>query len=207
MHKKGLYEKYFKRPFDFILAFIALLALSPVLIFISFLVRIRLGSPVIFRQPRPGLNDKIFTLLKFRTMTNKKDSEGDLLPDSERLSKFGKFLRSTSIDELPGLINVLIGDMSIIGPRPLLVEYLDLYDNEQKRRHEVKPGLSGLAQINGRNNLTWEEKFNYDLEYIQNISFASDIKIILLTVLKVLKRSDINPNTSVTMDKFKGKNS
>lgn len=171
---------------------------------IAILVRIKLGHPVIFKQKRPGLNEKIFTLYKFRTMTDKKDEFGELLPDSERLTKFGKFLRSTSIDELPGLINIIKGDMSIVGPRPLLIEYLDLYTVEQRKRHDVRPGLSGYAQVNGRNALSWEEKFKLDIIYVNNVTFGQDIVIILKTIFKVIKREAINSANSVTTDKFKG---
>jgi len=174
------------------------------MLIIALLVRIKLGSPVIFKQKRPGLNEKIFTLYKFRTMTDERDENGELLPDSVRLTKFGKFLRSTSLDELPELFNILKGDMSIVGPRPLLVEYLPLYNEHQKRRHEVRPGLSGLAQINGRNAITWEKKFDYDVEYVDNVSFIGDWKIILLTFIKVFKREGINSSESVTMERFKG---
>jgi lipopolysaccharide/colanic/teichoic acid biosynthesis glycosyltransferase len=174
------------------------------MIIIAILVRIKLGHPIIFKQKRPGLNEKIFTLYKFRTMTDKKDNNGELLSDSERLTKFGKFLRSTSIDELPGLLNIIKGDMSIVGPRPLLVEYLDLYTDEQRRRHEVRPGLSGYAQVNGRNTLNWEDKFKLDVIYVNNVSFRHDIGIILKTVLKVLKREGINSSSSNTMEKFEG---
>lgn len=186
-----MYRKYIKRLLDFILSLLALIILSPVLLITALLVRIKLGSPVIFKQKRPGLNEKIFTLYKFRTMTDKKDDEGNLLPDSERLTKFGKILRSTSIDELPELINILKGDMSIVGPRPQLVRDMVFMTEEQRKRHSVRQGLTGLAQVNGRNNITWEEKINYDLEYIDNITFINDIKIILKTVGKVFKREDI----------------
>lgn len=204
MHKKGVYERIFKRPFDFFVSLIALILLSPMLIVIAIFIRVKLGYPIIFKQQRPGLHEKIFTLYKFRTMTDKKDTEGDLLPDSERLTNFGKFLRSTSIDELPGLYNILKGDMSIIGPRPLLVGYLDLYNENQKKRHEVRPGLSGYAQINGRNAISWNEKFNYDVKYIENISFCGDLLIILKTIKKVIKRDGISSSSSVTMEPFLG---
>lgn len=199
-----MYRKYIKRLLDFILSLLALIILSPVLLITALLVRIKLGSPVIFKQKRPGLNEKIFTLYKFRTMTDKKDDKGNLLPDSERLTKFGKILRSTSIDELPELINILKGDMSIVGPRPLLVEYLDLYNEEQKHRHDVRPGLTGLAQVNGRNSISWEDKFKEDIRYIEKISLIEDIKIILKTVIKVLKREGISQQENDTMEKFKG---
>jgi len=172
-----MYRKYFKRPLDFILSLIAIIVLSPVFIIIAILVRIKLGSPVIFKQDRPGLNEKIFTMYKFRTMTDERDENGELLPDSKRLTKFGRMLRSTSLDELPELFNILKGDMSFVGPRPLLVEYLPLYNEQQRRRHEVRPGLTGYAQVNGRNAISWEEKFKYDLEYVEKISFLLDLKI------------------------------
>lgn len=204
MHKKGIYEKCFKRVFDFSVSLIAFIILIPLLLIISVLIRIKLGGPIIFKQRRPGLNEKIFTLYKFRTMTDKTDKEGVLLPDSERLTMFGKFLRSTSIDELPGLINIIKGDMSIVGPRPLLVEYLELYNTEQRKRHEVRPGLSGYAQVNGRNTLSWEDKFNLDVVYVDNVSFRHDIGIILKTVVKVIKRDGVHSSSSVTMEKFNG---
>lgn len=199
-----MYAKYIKRILDFILSLIALIVLSPVLLVIAILVRIKLGSPIIFKQQRPGKDEKIFTLYKFRTMTDKKDENGNLLPDSERLTKFGKVLRSTSLDELPELVNILKGDMSIVGPRPLLVEYLPLYSEEQKHRHDVRPGLTGLAQVSGRNSISWEEKFNDDLEYIKNITFLGDIKIILMTIAKVFKREGIAQEGNATMEKFTG---
>ncbi len=200
----GLYRRYFKRPMDIILSSIALIILSPILLIVALLIRIKLGSPVIFRQQRPGLNEKTFTMYKFRTMTDERDEDGELLPDSVRLTKFGKFLRSTSLDELPELLNILKGDMSVIGPRPLLVEYLSLYDRHQKRRHEVRPGLSGLAQVSGRNAISWEDKFDLDVEYVDNISFLGDWKIIFLTFKKVFIREGISSNTAVTMEPFKG---
>ena len=203
-NSRGIYRNYIKRPMDFILSLIALIGLSPVLLVVAILVRTRLGSPVIFRQKRPGLNEKIFTLYKFRTMTDEKDEHGELLPDSVRLTKFGRFLRSTSLDELPELINILKGDMSIIGPRPLLVPYLELYNDHQKRRHEVKPGLSGHAQVNGRNAISWEDKFNLDVEYIDNITFVGDWKIIFETIKKVFVKEGISSDTSVTMESFRG---
>lgn len=189
---------------DIVLSFIAILLLSPFLLIIAFLVRIKLGSPVIFKQDRPGLNEKIFTLYKFRTMTDERDENGELLPDEKRMTKYGKFLRSTSLDELPELFNIFKGDMSLVGPRPLLVQYLPLYDEYQRRRHEVRPGLSGLAQISGRNTLSWEEKFRLDVEYVDNISFIGDFKIILSTLKKVFVREGINSDNSVTMEPFTG---
>ncbi|HFK1809358.1 sugar transferase [Bacillus thuringiensis] len=202
--KVGIYGRFIKRPMDFILSLIAIIMLSPVFLIVAFLVKTRLGSPVLFKQERPGLHGTIFKMYKFRTMTDEKNENGELLPDSIRLTKFGKFLRSTSLDELPGLLNICKGDMSIIGPRPLLVQYLPLYNEHQKRRHEVRPGLSGLAQVNGRNAISWEEKFNYDVEYVENISFITDWKIIFLTIKKVFIREGINSQTAVTMEPFKG---
>ena len=199
-----MYAKYFKRILDFLLSLIALIILSPVFLIIAILVRVKLGSPVIFKQKRPGKNEKIFTLYKFRTMTDKKDENGNLLPDEKRLTKFGKALRSTSLDELPELFNILKGDMSIIGPRPLLVEYLPLYNEEQKHRHDVRPGLTGLAQVSGRNSISWEEKFDDDIRYIKNITFINDIKIFFNTIIKVFKREGISQENNVTMEKFKG---
>lgn len=199
-----MYQSFIKRGLDIVLSFIALLLLSPILVIASILIRLKLGSPVLFRQQRPGKNGEIFCIYKFRTMTDAKDENGNLLPDEIRLTKFGQFLRSTSIDELPELLNILKGDMSIVGPRPLLVQYLDRYTEEQKRRHDVRPGLTGLAQINGRNGITWEEKFNYDLAYVRNVTFLGDCKIILKTVTKVFKREGISSATSVTMEEFKG---
>lgn len=186
-----MYRKYIKRILDFTLSLIALIVLSPILLITAILVRIKLGSPVIFKQQRPGKNEKIFTLYKFRTMTDKKDEEGNLLPDSERLTKFGKLLRSTSLDELPELINILKGDMAIVGPRPQLIRDMVFMTDVQRKRHTVRQGLTGLAQVNGRNNVTWEEKINYDLQYIEKITFLEDVKIILKTVGKVFARKDI----------------
>lgn len=199
-----MYAKYFKRILDFILSLIAIIVLSPVFLIIAILVKIKLGSPIIFKQERPGKDEKIFTLYKFRTMTDEKDENGNLLPDEKRLTKFGKTLRSTSLDELPELFNILKGDMAIVGPRPLLKEYLPLYNEEQKHRHDVKPGLTGFAQISGRNSLSWEEKFNDDIIYIKKITFINDIKILFKTVLKVLKREGISQGENATMEKFKG---
>lgn len=200
----GIYRRLIKRPMDFILSLIAIIVLSPVFLIVAFLVKTKLGSPVLFKQERPGLHGNIFKMYKFRTMTDEKNENGELLPDSVRLTKFGKFLRSTSLDELPGLFNIFKGDMSIIGPRPLLVQYLPLYNEHQKRRHEVRPGLSGLAQVNGRNAISWEEKFNYDVEYVDNVSFTTDWKIILLTIKKVFIREGINSETAATMEYFEG---
>lgn len=199
-----MYKNYIKRFLDFTLSLLALILLSPVMLIIAILVRIKLGTPVIFKQQRPGKNEKIFTLYKFRTMTDKKDENGNLLPDSERLTKFGKLLRSTSLDELPELVNIIKGDMAIVGPRPLLVGYLPLYNGEQKHRHDVRPGLTGLAQVNGRNSISWEEKFKDDLKYVNKITFIGDTKIILKTVGKVFKREGISQENSATMEKFQG---
>ena len=204
MHKKGVYEKYIKRPQDMLCALLALIVLSPILFITAFLVGVKLGSPVIFKQERPGLNGKIFTLYKFRTMTDEGDSEGNLLPDEVRLTKFGKLLRSTSLDELPELLNILFGDIAVIGPRPLLVEYLPRYNAEQRRRHEVRPGLSGLAQVNGRNAISWEDKFKYDIQYVDHVTFLGDWKIIFQTILNVIKRDGINSETAATMEVFMG---
>ncbi|MEK5206088.1 sugar transferase [Psychrobacillus sp. FSL H8-0510] len=200
----GFYKKYVKRLMDFILSLIAIIVLSPILLIVAILVRVKLGGPVLFKQERPGLNEKIFMMYKFRTMTDQRDKNGELLPNEMRHTKFGKFLRSTSLDELPGLFNIIRGDMSIIGPRPLLVEYLPLYNTHQKRRHEVKPGLSGLAQAKGRNSLSWEDKFDLDVEYVENVSFTNDIKIIWLTIKKVFVREGINFNSDIKDTKFKG---
>ena len=199
-----MYRKYIKRVLDFTLSLIALIILSPIYLVLAILVRIKLGSPIIFKQERPGLNEKIFTLYKFRTMTDEKDENGKLLPDEVRLTKFGKFLRSTSLDELPELINIIKGDMSIVGPRPLLVEYLPLYNEKQRCRHNVRPGLTGYAQISGRNSISWEEKFDDDLMYIENITFTEDLKIVLKTALKVIKREGISQEGNATMEKFTG---
>jgi undecaprenyl phosphate N,N'-diacetylbacillosamine 1-phosphate transferase len=199
-----LYRNFFKRFFDIIFSFLALIVLSPLLLIIALLVRIKLGSPIIFKQERPGLNEKIFTLYKYRTMTDKKDEDGNLFPDSERLTTFGKWLRSTSLDELPELWNILKGEMSFVGPRPLLMEYLPRYSNEQRRRHEVRPGLTGLAQVNGRNAISWEEKFSLDIEYVHSHSFFKDTKIILQSINEVLFRKGISSSNSVTMEEFLG---
>lgn len=199
-----MYKHFFKRLIDFILSLIALIVLSPILLIVAILVRTKLGSPVIFKQERPGLNEKIFTLYKFRTMTDAKDEQGNLLPDEIRLTKFGKLLRSTSLDELPELFNILKGDMAIVGPRPLLVRYLPLYNEHQKHRHDVRPGFTGWAQCNGRNAISWEEKFDLDVYYTKHVSLLLDIKIILKTVKVVLFREGISSETSVTMEEFRG---
>lgn len=199
-----MYRKYFKRPLDFIMALVGLIVLSPVLLIIALLVRVKLGSPVIFKQPRPGLNEKIFTLYKFRTMTDARDENGELLPDEIRLTSFGKWLRSTSLDELPELWNILKGDMSFVGPRPLLVEYLPLYSEEQRRRHQVRPGLTGLAQVNGRNLLSWDEKFLLDVEYASDVRFVFDLKVLWWTILVVLGRKGVSSADCITAPDFEG---
>lgn len=200
-----MYQKYIKRILDFILSFVAIIILSPVLLIVAILVRTMLGTPVIFKQQRPGLNERIFTLYKFRTMTDERDEEGNLLPDMIRLTKFGKLLRSTSLDELPELFNILKGDMAIVGPRPLLVRYLPLYNEHQKHRHDVRPGFTGYAQVNGRNSITWEDKFDLDVEYTKRVSLLMDIGIILRTIKVVLLREGISSETSSTMEEFRGR--
>ena len=201
----GIYEKYFKRLLDFICGMAAIIVFSPLYIIIAILVRIKLGTPVLFTQERPGKDEKIFKLYKFRTMTDATDDEGNLLSDEERLTSFGKFLRATSLDEIPEAFNIVKGDMSVIGPRPLLVKYLPLYNEEQKHRHDVKPGLSGLAQINGRNAATWQERFAYDITYVQKITFLGDIRIIFRTIGKAfIKQEGISSENSVTMEEFLG---
>ena len=202
--KAGIYRKYIKRLLDIVVSLISIVLLSPVLFIVAILVRGKLGKPVLFKQERPGLNEKIFLMYKFRTMTDEKGDNGELLLDSVRLTKFGKMLRSTSLDELPELFNIIKGDMSLIGPRPLLIQYLPLYNGHQKRRHEVKPGLSGLAQINGRNAISWEDKFNLDVEYVDNITFLVDCKIVFTTLKTVFAREGISSDTSPTMETFKG---
>jgi undecaprenyl phosphate N,N'-diacetylbacillosamine 1-phosphate transferase len=200
--KGGIYRKYFKRPMDIILSLIALIVLSPILLIVALLVRIKLGSPVIFKQQRPGLNEKIFTMYKFRTMTDERDENGELLSDSIRLTKFGRFLRASSLDELPELFNILKGDMSIVGPRPQLVRDMVFMTKEQRQRHSVLPGLTGWAQVNGRNDISWEEKLLLDLEYIDNISFIEDWKIIFMTVIKVFKRDGVSTEGMDTAEDF-----
>lgn len=199
-----MYRLFIKRFLDFILSLLALIVLSPLLFIIAVLVRVKLGSPVIFKQDRPGLNEKIFTLYKFRTMTDKRDCDGNLLSDEIRLTKFGKLLRSTSLDELPELVNIIKGDMSIVGPRPLLVRYLPLYNDKQKHRHDVRPGFTGYAQVNGRNAISWGEKFDLDIYYVNHVSFIMDVKIIIKTVRTVIFREGISSDTSSTMEEFKG---
>ncbi|EPE3793924.1 undecaprenyl phosphate N,N'-diacetylbacillosamine 1-phosphate transferase [Campylobacter lari] len=200
MYKNGL-----KRVFDFFLALILLIIFLPFMVLISIVLKIVQGS-VLFKQARPGLNEKIFYIYKFKTMSDETDENGKLLPDELRLKPFGKLVRSLSLDELPQLFNVLKGDMSFIGPRPLLVEYLPLYSQEQKKRHDVRPGITGWAQINGRNAISWEQKFKYDVEYVQNCSFLFDLKIFFMTIVKVLKRSGVNKEGVATTDKFNGRN-
>lgn len=203
-HKAGFYEKYIKRLLDIVLSGTALVILSPVLLITAVLVRIKLGSPVIFTQERPGKDEKVFKLHKFRSMTDARDANCDLLPDKERLTRFGAKLRSLSIDELPELWDIFRGKMSIVGPRPLLVKYLPLYNAEQHHRHDVRPGLTGWAQVHGRNLTSWEERFEYDVEYVKNISFALDVKIIFMTVRCVFAREGINAEGSATMEDFIG---
>ena len=209
-HHAGIYEKYIKRLLDVVLSLLAIIALSPVMLVTAILVRIKLGSPVIFCQERPGKIDKktgkerIFKMYKFRTMTGERDEKGELLPDDVRLTSFGKKLRATSLDELPELFNILKGDMSIVGPRPLLVQYLPRYSEEQRKRHTVLPGVTGLAQVNGRNAISWEEKFEWDVKYVNNITFLGDCKIIFNTVKIVVKKEGVSSETSATMEEFMG---
>ena len=205
LHKPyGPYERFIKRPLDIVCALAAILVFGWLYILVALLVRLKLGSPVLFTQERPGKDEKIFKLYKFRTMTDERDANGEFLPDDVRLTKFGRLLRSTSLDELPEAFNILKGDMSVIGPRPLLVKYLPLYNEEQRKRHHVRPGLSGLAQVNGRNTVTWEQKFAYDVAYVERITFLGDVKIILDTVKVALKREGISSETSETMEAFTG---
>lgn len=202
----GFYRRFLKRPMDFVLSLTAIIVLSPVLLIVALLVRLKLGSPVIFKQKRPGLNEKIFTIYKFRTMTDERNENGELLSDSVRLTKFGKLLRSTSLDELPELFNILKGDMSIVGPRPLLVKYLPMYKEIEKRRHEVRPGLTGLAQVRGRNALSWEDRFDCDVEYIDYLSLKNDVTIIFKTIKKVITKEDIvTPGVLEDFDVYRNK--
>lgn len=202
--KASIYEKYIKRLLDFALSLMALIVLLPVLLVLIIAGAVKMKGNPFFTQLRPGKDEKIFKLIKFRTMTNEKDAEGNLLLDDVRLTKYGKFLRSTSLDELPELLNIIKGDMSIVGPRPLLVKYLPLYNARQKHRHDVRPGLTGYAQVNGRNAISWEEKFELDVTYVNNITFMGDVKILFGTVLAVLKRDGISAEDSATMEEFKG---
>lgn len=204
MKNAKLYENQIKRLLDFVLSVMALLMLWPLLVVVAILVRVKLGSPILFSQERPGKHEKIFKMYKFRTMTDAKDAEGNLLPDAVRLTKFGKFLRATSLDELPEFWNILRGDMAIVGPRPLLVEYLPLYNEKQKKRHLVRPGLTGYAQVNGRNAISWDEKLQFDVDYVDQISFTMDWKIFFLTIKKVFVREGIHSTTSETMEFFRG---
>lgn len=199
-----IYKKYIKRFFDIVISLCAIIILSPIYIVLGILVRCKLGSPVLFHQDRPGKDGKIFHMYKFRSMTDERDENGELLSDEVRLTPFGKKLRATSLDELPELFCILKGDMSLVGPRPLLVQYLPLYSERQRHRHDVRPGLTGWAQVNGRNTLTWPQKFEYDVEYTEKVSFLMDIKILFMTVLNVLKREGISPEGAATMDFFKG---
>lgn len=202
--RRGVYERFIKRPMDFLCAVLGLIVFSPIMVIIALLIRVKLGSPVIFKQERPGLNEKIFTLYKFRSMTNQKNKNGELLADEKRLTEFGKWLRSTSIDELPELFNILKGDMSIVGPRPLLVRYLERYNEMQRHRHDVRPGITGYAQINGRNSISWEERFKMDVWYSEHITMQRDLRIISKTIRVVLERKGINSGTSETMEEFMG---
>lgn len=204
MRKKTFYQLFGKRILDILLSGIALIVLSPIILIVGILVRIKLGSPIIFKQERPGKSEKIFSMYKFRTMTDERDHNGEYLPDEIRLTKFGKMLRATSLDELPELWNILKGDMSIVGPRPLLVEYLPLYSEKQGKRHNVRPGLTGLAQVNGRNAISWEEKFDLDVYYVDKISFFNDLIIIIQTCKKVIKKENINTINNNIPEKFKG---
>jgi hypothetical protein len=199
-----MYRRFFKRVFDFILSLTAIIILSPVLLLLTVIGAIKMGGNPFFTQDRPGKDGKVFKLVKFKSMNNKRDERGELLPDEKRLTSYGQFIRNTSLDELPELINILKGDMAIVGPRPLLVRYLTRYNKTQARRHEVRPGLTGLAQVNGRNAISWEEKFRYDVEYVDNLSLLLDIKIILKTALKVIKRDGISSESSATMEEFMG---
>ena len=203
-HKAGFYEKYIKRMLDVSLSGLALITTSPILLVTAGIIRVKLGSPVIFHQERPGKDEKIFRLYKFRSMTDERDENGNLLPDEMRLTHFGRILRSTSLDELPELWNILRGDMSIVGPRPLLVKYLPLYNEEQKHRHDVRPGLTGWAQVHGRNLLGWEDKFRYDVWYTQNVRFSTDMCVVLMTVKCIFAREGISSDSSATMEEFSG---
>lgn len=206
-HRQGVYEKYVKRPQDFFCAGLATIVLSPLLAGTAALVKVKLGSPVLFAQERPGKDGKVFKLYKFRSMTDKRDENGELLPDKQRMTSFSYALRRTSLDELPELVNILKGDMSVVGPRPLLVRYLSRYNEHQSRRHDVRPGFTGLAQVNGRNAISWKEKFDWDIKYVDNISFKGDWKIIFNTIVTVLKREGISAENDATMPEFMGNDS
>lgn len=199
-----MYSKFFKRLLDIILSLLVIILFSWLYIIVAILVKFKLGSPVIFKQPRPGMNEKVFNMYKFRSMTDERDENGNLLPDDVRLTAFGKKLRATSLDELPEFFNILKGDMSFVGPRPLLVKYLPLYNEEQRHRHDVRPGLTGWAQVNGRNLLSWEDKFEKDVYYVRNISFLFDLKIVIKTIAVVFRHNDINSATNATMEAFTG---
>lgn len=202
--RKGIYERFIKRPLDILIAAVSIVCMSPCYLVVAIMVRVKLGSPVIFKQERPGRNEKIFRMYKFRTMNDARDITGQLLPDSARLTDFGRILRSTSLDELPELINILKGDMSLVGPRPLLVSYLDRYNEFQRHRHDVRPGLTGYSQVNGRNELSWEKKFEMDVWYANNVTFMTDLKILFKTFTTVAKREGISSETSDTMEEFMG---
>lgn len=204
MQRRGVYYNWIKRIIDIVLSFIAIVLLCPILICIAIFIKAKLGSPIIFSQERPGKDEIIFHMYKFRTMTDERNINGELLPDEDRLTSFGRKLRSTSLDELPELFNILKGDMSIVGPRPLLVKYLPLYNDEQRQRHLVRPGITGLAQVNGRNAISWEEKFKLDCEYVKNVTFINDMKIFFKTISTVVKREGISSDTSETMEEFTG---
>lgn len=204
MNNKSVYQKWGKRALDICFSALALVVLSPVLLIVALLVKIKLGSPIIFKQNRPGKDEVIFSMYKFRTMTDAKDANGNYLPDNVRLTKFGQLLRATSLDELPELWNILKGDMSFVGPRPLLVEYLPLYNEDQRKRHSVRPGLTGLAQVKGRNAISWQKKFELDIKYINSVSFLCDVSIIFQTVIKVIRSENINTLTQDIPEKFKG---
>ena len=201
-----MYKKWGKRCLDILISACVLILLSPVLLILAILVRVKLGSPILFKQERPGRNEEIFTMCKFRTMTDKRDADGNLLPDAQRLTRFGKMLRATSLDELPEFWNILLGQMSLVGPRPLLPRYLPRYSEEQRRRHDVRPGLTGLAQVKGRNALSWGEKFRYDVAYARHVTFWGDVKILAATVKLVLRREGISQAGSATMEEFNGHN-
>ena len=204
MRKNGIYNRFIKRLFDIVLSLLFIILFCWLYLIVAILVRVKLGSPVLFKQPRPGKDEKIFDMYKFRTMTDERDAEGNLLPDAERMTPFGSFLRKTSLDELPEMFTILKGDMSFVGPRPLLVKYLPLYNEEQHRRHEVRPGLTGWAQVNGRNLLSWEDKFEKDVYYVDHISFLLDLKIVFKTVAVVFNHSGISSETDATMEAFTG---